>query len=356
MADKKQSLQGRGSQPYTFIWGYEEPENNLELSSCMELADQFREFIDNGISQIFLTTHSPVFYNLHRKQEESEGLISCHHIFRETDEEGTKQLVNPDDLDERMGTTALFAPLVEELEDRVRRQEKARAEVEQLAQANRPKIFVEGASDKLIIEKALEVFAPDKADQIDIETKDMGGGGADYVIDMLQSWRSLAKHHPEMPRAAGLVDRDQKGEEACKEWNKVSGNTQPAKCFKLPTPPHLFSAYRAGFRVPIVLECLYDRDAWVWADDQGWLKDRCVQDVIPENVKNQILLGETTLDEYLQDDWEIFVKKEFEQEGKGRAVRYFANRGNDEFRERMSVLEGLINDIVSYLFPDDGTG
>jgi energy-coupling factor transporter ATP-binding protein EcfA2 len=48
MADKKRSLQGRGSQPYTFIWGYEEPENNLELSSCVELADQFWSFIGNG--------------------------------------------------------------------------------------------------------------------------------------------------------------------------------------------------------------------------------------------------------------------------------------------------------------------
>lgn len=175
MADKKRSLQGRGAQPHTFIWGYEEPENNLELSSCVELADQFWDFIDQGVSQIFLTTHSPVFYNLHRKQEKTDNLISCHHIFREADEEGTKQLADLDDLDDRMGTTALFAPLVEELEDRVRRQEQARAEVELLAQANRRKIFVEGDSDARIIKKALKVFAPDKADEIDIETK-VGAG------------------------------------------------------------------------------------------------------------------------------------------------------------------------------------
>ncbi len=153
-----------------------------------------------------------------------------------------------------MGTTALFAPLVEELEDRVRRQEQARAEVERLAQANRRKIFVEGDSDARIIQKALEVFAPDKADEIDIETKD--GAGINYVIDMLQSWRSWAKHHPELPKAAGLLDLDPEAKKALQKWNDVPANIESAKCFSLPTPPHLVPALGAGFRVPVVLECL----------------------------------------------------------------------------------------------------
>lgn len=122
MADKKRGLQVRGAQPHTFIWGYEEPENNLELSSCVELADQFWGFIDHGVSQIFLTTHSPVFYNLHRKQEEGESRISCHHVFRAEDDEGTKQITELGDLDDRMGTTALFAPMVTELDGRLLRQ------------------------------------------------------------------------------------------------------------------------------------------------------------------------------------------------------------------------------------------
>lgn len=105
MADKKRGLQVRGAQPHTFIWGYEEPENNLELSSCVQLADQFWNFIGHGVSQIFLTTHSPVFYNLHRKQEEGGRRISCHHIFRGGSEEGTKQATELGDLDDRMGTT-----------------------------------------------------------------------------------------------------------------------------------------------------------------------------------------------------------------------------------------------------------
>ena len=75
MAEKKRSLQVRGAVPHIFIWGYEEPENNLELASCIELADQFREYIDGDISQIFLTTHSPVFYNLRNGKEENQNKI-----------------------------------------------------------------------------------------------------------------------------------------------------------------------------------------------------------------------------------------------------------------------------------------
>lgn len=351
MADKKRGLQVRGAQPHTFIWGYEEPENNLELSSCVDLADQFWGFIDHGVSQIFLTTHSPVFYNLHRKQKTSEIQISCHHIFRQADEEGTKQVTELGDLDDRMGTTALFAPMVTELEDRVRRQEQARAEVEQLAQANRRKIFVEGDSDKLIIDKALRVFAPRRADEIDVETK--VGAGINFVIDMLQSWRSRAKHHPELPKSAGLLDLDPEAKDALRDWNKVSSNIRSAKCFSLPKPPHLIPALAAGFRIPVVLECLYDGNSWDWADSHGHLKPRNVPGVISNELNNQIVNGDTTLDAHLHDDWAIFVKKEFKQEGKGPMARHFANKSVDDFRERMAFLEPLVSEIVAYLFPED---
>ena len=108
MSDKKRSLQVRGAPPHSFIWAYEEPENNLELASCVQLADQFLSFINGGISQVFLTTHSPVFYNLCDRQADGGRTISSHHIFCESTEEGTKEASEATDLDDRMGTTALF--------------------------------------------------------------------------------------------------------------------------------------------------------------------------------------------------------------------------------------------------------
>lgn len=351
MADKKRSLQGRGAQPYNFIWGYEEPENSLELSSSVELADQFWEFTNNGIAQIFLTTHSPVFYNLHRKQEAGENQISCHHIYRSTEEEGTKEADELSDLDERMGTTALFAPMIVNLEEKFRRQEQARAEIKVIAHTNRRKLFVEGPSDKLIIEKALRIFAQNRVNDIDVETRE--SAGFNYVIDMLSSWRSRAKHHSELPRAAGLLDLDPDAKKAAKAWNEVPSNVNSAKCFKVPKPPHIIPVFRAGFNLPVVLETLYDRDAWEWAEKKGYLKNRHIPNIISAELNNQIISEETRLDDHLEDDWAIYVKKDFLQEGKGPMSRYFSRIPDEEFRNRFAFLEDLVNEIIMYLFPDE---
>jgi hypothetical protein len=63
------------------IWGFEEPENNLEYDSAKKLAESFIEYVskvhfqdknysryDEGI-QIFITTHSPVFYTLSNSED-----------------------------------------------------------------------------------------------------------------------------------------------------------------------------------------------------------------------------------------------------------------------------------------------
>lgn len=350
MADKKRGLQVRGAPPHTFIWAYEEPENNLELSSCVELADQFWDFINDGVSQIFLSTHSPVFYNLHRKQEEDDGQITCHHIFRDAEEDGTQQATELSDLDDRMGTTALFAPMVADLEDKVRRREQARVDVQQLAMANQRKIFVEGDTDKLILDKAIAVFAPDRAAEINVVTK--VGAGINYVVDMLRSWRSHAKHHPNSHRAAGLLDRDHEARQAKNDWNAAEGNTESAKCFLLPTPPHIQPILQRGFRIPVVLECLYDEVAWNWAENQGHLENRNLRDVIPQAVLDNILAGQAELDEHLEDEWSIFVKQTFLQAGKGPVARHYAHMDEQDFQERMRFLEPTVRELINYLFPD----
>ncbi len=49
-----------------YIWGFEEPENSLEYSKIEDLAYQFyNEF--SAQAQIFITTHSPAFINLHER-------------------------------------------------------------------------------------------------------------------------------------------------------------------------------------------------------------------------------------------------------------------------------------------------
>ncbi len=62
LAEQANHLSAPGKPRVVTIWGYEEPENNLETRKCFELADFF---IRNSSSvQTFLTTHSPVFYSV----------------------------------------------------------------------------------------------------------------------------------------------------------------------------------------------------------------------------------------------------------------------------------------------------
>ena len=103
--------------------------------------------------------------------------------------------------------------------------------------------------------------------------------------------------------------------------------------------------------MPIVLETIYDREAWEWAEERNHLADRKLQNVVPSELANRIIAGEATLDEELDEAWAIFVKKEFAQAGKGPMSRHFSRKNDDEFRERLRVLEPLIAEVVGYLFP-----
>lgn len=110
IADKKRTVSVKGAVPTSFIWGYEEPENNIEITNCIGLADEFWSFMYNDIAQIILTTHSPVFYNLSTKNTDEESYVSCHHIYLESSTNGTEITHNSTELDECMGTMSLFAP------------------------------------------------------------------------------------------------------------------------------------------------------------------------------------------------------------------------------------------------------
>ena len=89
----------------SYIWGFEEPENGLEYSSCYEMAKEFYSYISD--CQIFITTHSPAFYT------QSQGSESkC--FFVEKNQEGvSKYLIqNTMSINQKMGLMQLVAPII----------------------------------------------------------------------------------------------------------------------------------------------------------------------------------------------------------------------------------------------------
>lgn len=342
MAEKKRSLQGRGAAPYSFIWAYEEPENNLEFASAVELGGELSTFAQNNVAQILLTTHSPVFYDL---GETCPLGVACAHVFRDTDQKGTEASLSGGEVDEKMGTMALLAPRVKQLVHDVRVQMQAKHEAEQLARQKRPKIFVEGESDRIVLRRCTELLHPTRAASVDFETKKEGAGHS-YVIDMLNGWRCQHKHHQHGPRAAGILDGD--AAKPKREWNEVDGNTASAKAFCYPKPAHAIAALQAGFRLPVTLEILYSEDIWTWAESKGMLEDRARADTYPASMVEQILKGEldnVTLDER----YRLYVTRQFATGTKITCANHVARLPENRIRADFVALGTLIGDVLDYL-------
>lgn len=251
IAEKTKTLQARGNPPYTFIWGYEEPENNLELTSSIKLAIQFKTFVPDPVSQLFITTHSPAFYNL-SKQDRS---VNC--IFIEKDLADVTSCDNKYALlDDRMGVMELLSPYIDEVKSRIEN-------IESVGKLGDEKavMYVEGASDKIIIERAIQVFIPERMNDIEVITKDFGAG-TNYVCDMLKAYYHIHKHHQNKYKCVGIVDADKDGINVKKELGDIQDIGKSVKCFTLKPTQDVLSAKKDGYKIPGVLESNYPIAIW----------------------------------------------------------------------------------------------
>ena len=346
--------ESKNRRPYPeFIWGYEEPENSLEMSNCAKLADQLYGYLGSGISQIFLTTHSPVIYDMHRDDSTSDSNISRHQLYQISQNEGTKNIGTTDNLDEHMGVTAFIAPRIRSHLDEIKRMEVALADAENNNLFGKNTVFVEGITDKLVYERAFSVFAPSYVDKVRFMTK-KSGGGRNYVIDMIEFWRSRSRHPHGLKRAVGILDRDFDGSKNGKGWRTSSNqNAKWAKFIILDIPIHLVPVRSAGFNIPIDLESHYDKKAWENAKRYKYLERRDLHKIVSNELNRDVWNEKTDKEEILHNDWRIYAEYKFKCDKKLNAAKFFSNRekfSDDAFRQRLSCLEKIVNDVVDYLF------
>ncbi|WP_175131356.1 hypothetical protein [Achromobacter pulmonis] len=285
-----------------------------------------------------------MFYDL---SESSGTAVVCAHVYRDTDERGTEFSPSGCEVDEKMGTMALLAPRVKQLVQDVREQVQARHEAELLAKQQRPKIFVEGESDRIVLQRCASVFHPQRAARVDFETK-RDGAGHSYVIDMLNAWRCQHKHNPNGPRAVGILDGDAGA--AKREWNEIDGNTNSAKAFCYPKPAHAVAALQAHFRLAVTLEVLYPIEIWNWAERLQMLEDRSRADTYPPDMVEQILKGE--LENFVIDEaYRPYVTRQFSTGTKITCAQHVARMSDAHLRAHFDRLGALIGDALDYLLP-----
>jgi hypothetical protein len=226
------------------IWGFEEPENSLELANAIQEADAFAAYGSQNNKQVFLTSHSPAFFSLEREgvrryfvsnADTVEGRPVSTILPLDSVEEGL-----PGDL---MGETPHLPVISAYLRDAHVKIQEITASREQLATeiaaGLRPMVFMEGRTDCEVLRTAWEQF--------------VGGAPPFDLIDSsgTTKMKSLASDGGVLGRLAPerlifvLVDNDAEGRELlankrlddASKW--VQHNSNKTYWRRLPFTPEL---------------------------------------------------------------------------------------------------------------------
>lgn len=271
LADQANHLSAPGKPRVVTIWGYEEPENNLETRKCFELADFF---IQNSSSvQTFLTTHSPVFYSVFTGVHDDVKVLEVQ-LDSVTGTALTSRAIGvPSDVDALHSSIGFLDLLEPHVRDWKRRVDQLEHRLKEGLELNHPTIFVEGPTDKIILKAVQKRFFP-TCGEVRIVCATSNGGGHGWVKDSLIAW-----HHRRGPkRAVGLFDGDAAAQESLDEFVEIveSRTKGPHRALQLRLKPAGVSLdiVKAKLKVPVAIEEVCPRECWAKASAEGWLEAR----------------------------------------------------------------------------------
>jgi predicted ATPase len=143
------------------IWAYEEPENSLEMSNAFKLAEQFNNKFSKE-NQIFVTTHSPAFYDL--SSDKVSKWFTSSEQYRDTEHFASSVATiasNDNKPDDRLGIAELVKHKAKEVylsnKDLEQNIERLNNEISDYI---KPVIVTEGKFDTLILRTAWEKLNP----------------------------------------------------------------------------------------------------------------------------------------------------------------------------------------------------
>ncbi len=268
LAEQRKRILLKGRPVAETIWGYEEPENNLELSQQIIEADQFVK-MSNSI-QLLVTSHSPAFYS---KANSGDVWFARRDM-------GVTEFSNgvlKADIDSSLGLMPFLAPYIAQAtadRDSILAQLstiKAEAIVR-----DEPLVLVEGQTDKLIIEKAWEILGWE-AQNLKVQTGPAGKSGANWVAGHALARGALTELRVKTlaildDDAAGHAARKriQTGLEAMNRRERVAVWMIRPKCVS----DELKEISSKGIKVNVGVEEMMGVAAWKFAHDQCWFEQR----------------------------------------------------------------------------------
>ena len=356
LAEKRNSIHKKGICPH--IWGFEEPENNVELTASFEMAKQFVDIAANGF-QIFLTTHSPVFYGLNTYINDTFHSLT----FYVTKSDKFSKIVHIDKqtIDYDMGLLPIVSPFILEekskWEIKVNELYDLNEKLKSVSEKKLPCVFVEGETEKRVFEKIIEISHPDKKDKIEIYCgKSDEYGSADAVANRAIAWQLIQQHSSAPIKAAAVFDRDDSGSKAkisLDNYISPLGNKH-VKSFQLKADADLGKVVSKGYKLPIELETFYSAECWEYAKTNGWLED--LEKPIVRNEDLQQLLKAAITNEQgpdlyadVPELYKLMLTKQFTDSGKVAASKYISKQDSDNAKLIISKLDPIINEILKYL-------
>lgn len=190
------------------IWGFEEPENSLELANAIEEAALFSRYGEDANKQVFLTSHSPAFFALKSpsvaryfvSRSEARGARLTSKLTRLTGDELAGDLMG-----ETPHLPVISSYLSEAHAKIVALQDEGDGLATELAERDRSVLFVEGESDRTILAVAWDVLIGGER-PFDIEDS----SGTTKMEALGSDGRVINRLAPER-RVFVLVDNDRAG-------------------------------------------------------------------------------------------------------------------------------------------------
>ncbi|MBB4154396.1 hypothetical protein GGQ80_002309 [Sphingomonas jinjuensis] len=358
IAEKRDTLMSQGGVRYTHLWGFEEPENNVEMSAAFKMGNGFVDLIaDSDRFQLFVTTHSPIFYRLDRQRPEAAGWITSHFVSKDGHETVIQTRAH-DDVDESMGLMPIVAPYVAEAKKRFDDMEAQLAAVRDIAAQRRPTIFIEGESDRVVLTRAWEVFADVQLERVNICAGDGAYGGASALGSRALAWMLTLRHRPtaDRVRAAALFDADASGIAARRslgdEMTRLDLGHLGLRVFQLDMPVRLRHLARMGFNIPVDLEAMYTDVVWDRAGQREWLEDRGnLGQPLTQRLIERMAAGAPNPFAALIPEDARRLQRTFNDRGKRAASRMIANLRDEAAEAELEAFRPTITSLVSHLFP-----
>lgn len=218
-------------------------------------------------------------------------------------------------------------------------------------------VFVEGVTDRIIIESGLTLFYPEQMKDIYIDAI-KSGGGASWVERKLFIWaKSLVvkSNEDKYLKAIGLFDDDIPGNASIDkirgliDINSAEGKTFLVRksCYKY--SPILKSIKAKGIIFPTTIEDLVSEDFWEYSLGQGWLTFRDKTKLVLDNEKISLDNNSLTIPKLLSEGFSKIEALVVLYKINGSAKMHFANHIRNSKKEKLITIKYLIEDFFNSL-------